>query len=78
MTLIEEQKLIDDMIKENPDTTIKDFLELKSEITGIEKSVPVIRYTPPEPPPIVKVRGPGKRKPDKATRKYYYTGRLHI
>lgn len=69
---------MDDMIKENPDTTIKDFLELKSEIMGIKNAVPVIKYTPPLPPPVMKVRGPGKGKPDKVTKKYYYTGRLHI
>lgn len=32
------EQLIDDMIQENPDYTIKDYLELRDEITAIRKS----------------------------------------
>jgi hypothetical protein len=35
MSLQELIKLVEDMIKENPDYTIKDFIEIKNEIDGI-------------------------------------------
>lgn len=39
MTLNERISLIDSLIKENPDTTIKDYLETLSEITGISQAM---------------------------------------
>lgn len=36
MNLSEKIELINDLIKENPDNTIKDFLEIILEIEGIE------------------------------------------
>jgi hypothetical protein len=36
MTLEAKDKLIDDLIKENPDSTIKDYLEVVKEIEQIE------------------------------------------
>lgn len=38
MTLREQNKLIEDMIRENPETTIKDFLEAKSDINLIRQT----------------------------------------
>lgn len=40
MTLEEQNHLINDLIRENPDTTIKDFLDLKTEISGIAAITP--------------------------------------
>jgi hypothetical protein len=37
MTLAARTKLINDMIQENPDTTIKDYLELVKDLEGIEE-----------------------------------------
>jgi hypothetical protein len=37
MTLAEKISLVDQFIKKEPDTTIKDFLEAVKEIEGIEK-----------------------------------------
>lgn len=39
MNLCEKISLIDSLIKENPDTTIRDYLDTVSEITGISESV---------------------------------------
>lgn len=36
MTLAEKIKLIDDMIEENPEVTIRDYIELVKEIKGIQ------------------------------------------
>lgn len=36
MTLCERIKLIDEMIRENPDVTIKDYLQLKRDLEGIK------------------------------------------
>jgi hypothetical protein len=38
MTLTDYIKIVDSLIKENPDSTIKDYLELKTELELIEKS----------------------------------------
>jgi len=38
MTLCKKISLIDSLIKENPDTTIKDYLDTMSEIEGISYS----------------------------------------
>lgn len=40
MTLEDQKKLIDEMIAENTDATIKEFMELKAEIQGIIQAVP--------------------------------------
>ena len=41
MNLQSKLKLINDMIKENPDATIRDYLTLVSDIENIEKSTPM-------------------------------------
>lgn len=38
MTTEEAEKLIDDMVKENRNVTIKGYLELRDELTAIHKS----------------------------------------
>ena len=38
MTLCDKILLVDSLIKENPDVTIKDYLETVSEITGIKET----------------------------------------
>jgi len=38
MTLEAKDKLINDLIKENPDATIRDYLEVCKEIIGIENA----------------------------------------
>lgn len=38
MTLEEQTKLIDDLIRENSDVTIKEFIELKCELEGIQNA----------------------------------------
>lgn len=45
MKLSDRIQLIDDMIRENPDYTIKDYLELVKELEGIKKSArqPIIK-----------------------------------
>jgi hypothetical protein len=43
MTLEEQTKLIEDLIKENPDSTIKDFLELVKEIDKITEMATVVK-----------------------------------
>lgn len=40
MTLADKTKLINDLIRENPDATIKDFLECMVELTGIARAAP--------------------------------------
>ena len=55
MTLCEKIKLIDELIREDPDHTIKDYLELVDELMGIQKteyvkSKPVVvKISLPEP-----------------------------
>lgn len=44
-------KLVDDMIAENPDATVKDFLDLLKDIEAIEETVQ------PEPTRLVKYQG---------------------
>lgn len=39
MTLSEQISLVDAMIKENPDYTIRDFLDLMKEIESVESSM---------------------------------------
>jgi hypothetical protein len=39
MNLQELVKLADDLIKENPDYTIRDFIEIKKEIEAVENGV---------------------------------------
>jgi hypothetical protein len=41
MTLDEQISLIDQMIRENPDYTIRDFLNLKAEIESVEGSMKI-------------------------------------
>jgi hypothetical protein len=41
MTLTEQISLVDQMIRENPDYTIRDFLNLKSEIESVESSMKI-------------------------------------
>jgi hypothetical protein len=41
MTLDEQTSLIDQMIHENPDYTIRDFLNLKAEIESVESSMKI-------------------------------------
>lgn len=41
MTLPEQISLIDDMIKENPDYTIRDFLDLMKELSRISDSMKI-------------------------------------
>jgi hypothetical protein len=43
MTLEDQTKLIEDLIKENPDTTIKDFLELAREIDKITEMATLVK-----------------------------------
>lgn len=43
MTLEDQTKLIEDLIKENPDSTIKDFLELVNEIDGISETARMVK-----------------------------------
>lgn len=42
MTLEARDKLICDLIKENPDATIKDYLEVCKEIVGIEEATDAV------------------------------------
>lgn len=42
MTLEARDKLICDLIKENPDATIKDYLEVCKEIIGIEEATDAV------------------------------------
>lgn len=66
MTLCERIKLIDDMIRENPNVTIKDYLELVGEIREIENvnhiELPIIAY------PDKTFR---RRKPNRVNDKYF-------
>lgn len=39
MTLAEQISLVDAMIKENPDYTIRDFLDLMKELQSVESSM---------------------------------------
>lgn len=41
MTLPEQISLIDAMIKENPDYTIRDFLDLMKEVQSVENSMEI-------------------------------------
>lgn len=41
MTLADQISLIDDMIKENPDYTIRDFLDLMKELDHISDSMEI-------------------------------------
>lgn len=43
MTLEDQTKLINDLIKENPDSTIKDFLELVMEVDKITEMAMVVK-----------------------------------
>jgi hypothetical protein len=52
MTLEAKDKLIRDLIKENPDSTIRDYLELVKELESIEATEPII--------PLVKIQGRDK------------------
>lgn len=36
---MQNEKLIDDLIKENPDVTIRDYLETRDEIEAIHRSM---------------------------------------
>lgn len=61
MTLCEQISLIDSLIKENPDTTIKDYLETVNEINGIKDAVlwtiPFKEYhSLPDISPVKKIR----------------------
>lgn len=38
LSMIDLAKLIDDMIRENPDATIRDYLELVAELTAISNA----------------------------------------
>lgn len=42
MTLEARDKLICDLIKENPDATIKDYLEVCKEVIGIEEATDAV------------------------------------
>lgn len=42
MTLEAKNKLINDLIRENPDSTIKDYLEVIKELESIEETDTVI------------------------------------
>lgn len=44
MTLSEQTSLIDAMIKENPDYTIRDFFDLLGSIRSVEDSMKIKRY----------------------------------
>lgn len=79
MTLCERTKLIDDMIRENPDATIKDYFELMGEVNKIERATLI------KPPIAVlkekeKERGivrPRKKKPY-GDAKYLNNYRIHF
>lgn len=45
MTIMYQTKLIDDLIKENPDVTIKDFLETREEIRAVYKATEKMKYS---------------------------------
>jgi hypothetical protein len=77
MTLSARIKLIDDMVRENPDTTIKDYLELVRDIKEIRAAandeeiiVPVISN------PLRLPRK--KRSPNKVSGKYTQTYKLNF
>ncbi len=38
MTIREQDKIVSDLIREKPDATIKDFLEILEEVNAIEKA----------------------------------------
>lgn len=75
MTLCERIKLVDDMIRENPDSTIKDYMELMGELVKIERAT-IIN------PPIVVLkqmeRKPRKERDSKTIRKYHSVFRPNI
>lgn len=41
MTLTEQISLIDQLVHENPDYTIRDFLNLKAEVESVESSMKI-------------------------------------
>lgn len=44
MTLAEQISLIDQMIRENPDYTIRDFLDLMAELAAVSDSLKIKRH----------------------------------
>lgn len=69
MTIDQQNLIIDAIISDNPDATIKDYLEFLAEIRPAEQVV--------EPPLVVPIIKPG-RKPSRAIRKYYQTYHLRL
>lgn len=73
MTLCEKIRLIDDMVRENPDATIKDYMELMGDLNKIE------RATSMQPPLVIlKQKKPRKRKPNTINAKYLNNYRVHF
>jgi hypothetical protein len=73
MTLTARIKLINDMIQENPDTTIKEYLELVKDMKGIRKAANQIIV-----PVIVKPFPPKKRSVKRESGKYLQTYKLNF
>lgn len=48
MTTTEQAQLIDDMIKECPDYTVRNFIDVRNEIQDIEDSFPKVRMNSTE------------------------------
>jgi hypothetical protein len=73
MTLTARIKLINDMVRENPDTTIRDYLELVKEMKGIRKAANQVIV-----PVIVNPLPPKKRSVKRESGKYLQTYKLNF
>lgn len=71
MTLEAQTKLIDELIAENPDATIKDYLKLIGRVKNRMVSLLVFESS-------MNVLEKQRRKPDKDVRKYYKNFHINI
>ena len=71
MTLEQKISLVDVLISENPDATIKDYLELIGEYPYLDQATDVPQSVP-DLPPLPRPRI------DKVMRKYYHTARIRL
>lgn len=77
MTLADRIKLVNDMVRENPDVTIKDYLELVNDVTRIEhaaEETPIIIPEVKEPEPEEEIRA---KKINRMVSKYLQTYKAH-